>query len=345
MDIPTNQEVPEGYDSHSRSYFDLPRRSDGSTSITPYTEATKLTGINPPARRSIGRQTRSDYSNTVLHRVHVQAIEEDLPDSLPAIHVDSSDIPPTAHTDVESISTHGSTEPYDNDIAHPLKETTHAPQSGTPNKYLPLAKNKQAYPPRLPRLGHMWARTQSGSVWFESQKTAIERRGVSSSSNNNSQTSISDQLPVRTQQSPLRPPPPSRHSSSHVASGLSNMKVETQFSESSPSRVSNMGDTDSYGFQSEVSDGSLRSRQSSKKPRNIISTSLSLIRRMSVPKVAPKITISHASDQQSERKPESLTDPGLSDHSSLLKRNYTSDALARVTAILQDAKQNSTGSG
>lgn len=106
-----------------------------------------------------------------------------------------------------------------------------------------------------------------------------------------------------------------------------------------------MGDTDSYGFQSEVSDGSLRSRQSSKKPRNIISTSLSLIRRMSVPKVAPKITISHASDQQSERKPESLTDPGLSDHSSLLKRNYTSDALARVTAILQDAKQNSTGSG
>lgn len=344
MDIPTNQKVPEGYDSLSRSYFDLPRRSDGGTSLSPSTEATKLTGIDPPARRSIGRQTRSDYS-TALHRVHVQAIEEDLPDSLPAIHVDSSNTPPTLNADVESISTRGSTEPHYNDTAHPLKEAPDAPQSRTQNKYLPLAKNKQAYPPRLPRLGHMWARTQSGSVWFESQKTAIERQGRSSSSNNNSQTSISEQLPVRTLQSPLRPPPPSRHSSSHVASGLSNMKVETPFSESSPSRVSNMGDTDSYGFQTEASDGSLRSRQSSKKPRTIISTSLSVIRRMSGPKVAPKITISHASDQRSEVKPDSLTDPGLSDHSSLLKRNYTSDALARVTAILQDAKQNSTGSG
>ena len=342
VDIPSSRPstmMPESCPLSTSCYFDLPQaecpRSGGTTPISPYTVITKKTAVDLPLRGSTSRRTRSDYS-TVLKRVHVQAIEEDLPDSLPMIHANPSDSLQPKPKEVESKSTTEDTKRYRNDTDRHFKESLHITRGHAKNRSLPSSQESHAYPPRLPRLGHMWARTQSGSVWFETQKFAAERQRRSSSSNSNIHTSTSDYLQVRTQQTPLKPPP-SRHVSTPMISGSSNVKVETSFTDSDPNRRADADDVESH---SEIVEESFDSCQSSIKPRHTFSTSLSFIRRLSLPKSAPKITISHAPEQPLVSKPDSR----MADHSSLLKRNYTSDVLQRVTTTLQDIKHNTSGS-
>lgn len=342
MDIASSRPyamMSESLTSGTSCYFDLPQtecpHNDGETPISPYTVAKKKTAVDHQLRGSASRRTRSDYS-TVLKRVHVQAIEEDLPDSLPMIHASPLDSLKPTPKEVESESITEDSKRYQKDRDLHFKDSLHITRGHAKNRSLPSSQDSHAYPPRRPRLGHMWARTQSGGVWFETQRSASERQRRSSSSNSNMHTSTSDYLQVRTQQTPLKPPP-SRSVSTPVISGPSSVRVEISFTESDPKRRS---DTEDVESQNEFVEESFGSRQSSTKLRHIFSTSRSSIRRPSLPKSAPKITISHAPEQLLVSGPDSR----MADHSSLLKRNYTSDALQRVTTILQDIKHSGSGS-
>lgn len=332
--------MPESCPFINSCYFDLPRAecppSGGSTPISPCTHAPKDTGVDTSCGSNANRRTRSDYSS-VLKRVHVQAIEEDLPDSLPIIHSNPSHSSQTTPADMGSKSITEVTKRYRNEKDSYSKVPLHITRSHEKNDSLPISKDSHAYPPRRPRLGHMWERTQSGGVWFERQKVNSERKRRSSSSNSKIHTSRSDHLPVRTEQTPLKPPA-STHVSTPKISGSSNIKVETSFTDSNHKREE--AETENIGSRNEVVGEHRKSRRSSIKLKDILSTPLNLINRMSLSKVAPKITISSVLEQTPEQRP----DPRMADHSSLLKRNYTSEALQRVTAILQDGKHNSSGS-
>jgi len=321
-------------------YFDLPRAerppSSGSETISPFTQPPNDTGVDTSFRSKTNRRTRSDYS-TVPKRVHVQAIEEDLPDSLPIIHSDPSQKPGTTPTDGGSESLAASAKRPRNHEDDDFKEPPHVAPSHERKHSLPTSKDSHAYPPRRPRLGHMWERTQSGGVWFEHPKVHSDRKGRSSSSTSKIQTSPSDRLPVRTEQIPLKPPT-SAHMSSTKISGSSNIKVETSFKE--PDHEREEPRTWNIKRQSQVPKESRKSRRNSLKLKGILSTPRNLIDRMGLSKVAPRVTISSVLEQTPEQRPDSR----MADHSTLLKRNYTSEALQRVTAILQDAKQNSSNS-
>ncbi|KEF59028.1 uncharacterized protein A1O9_03871, partial [Exophiala aquamarina CBS 119918] len=198
-------------------------------------------------------------------------------------------------------------------------------------------KDSHEYPPRRPRLGHIWERTQSGGVWFEHQEVNPEKKRRSSASTSKMHTSRSDQLPVRTEQTPLKPPAPT-HASIPKIYGFSNIKVETSFTDSNHKQEE--AETENNGSRTEVVGESHKSRRRSIKLKDLLCTPLNLINRISLSKVAPKITFSRVSEQS----PEQRQDSRMADHSSLLKRNYTSEALQWVTAILQDGKHNNSGS-
>lgn len=332
------------YDSSTTSYFDLPRskRTQGNidAAISPGTSSINPTKFDPTIRRSIGQRANSDYSS-VLRRVHVQAIEEDLPDNLPTINSNSTDIPQGSPE--KSIGIQGQTDVRDNDGDLLVQGSLQSPQSHTQNTYLPVSKDNQAYPPRLPRLGHRWARTQSGSVWFETPKVLGSKHRGSASSQTNTPTTTSDHITVRTQQTPLKPPPSNR-GTSPVSYGTNNIKVETSFNELHR-RISDTAETTCSGVQAETAGGSRYSQRSSTKAKKLLSASLQAIRRISLPKsVTPKITISPKPQQSGFSRSESGTEPRLGDHSSLLKRNYTADTLACATAILQEGNRNTTSS-
>ena len=172
-------------------------------------------------------------------------------------------------------------------------------------------------PPRQPRPGHKWSRTESGSVWYERMKNS------SGHSKSSSSASRSEDVP-RKLLTPLRPP---------LTPGLAlgpadehDVKVETSFTDVqddkptaivSPPRPHDTPDT---------------SRNSSINPLRLFSLPLQLVRKIgSVKKkikpVEPSASSSSARMHQRE----------LAAHRSNMRKYNTSDDLRQVSSLLQDA--------
>lgn len=321
-------------------YFDIPTskntHSGSSTPISPGTIPTGPTKATSPTPRSLlkilGRRTRSDY-DSVHRRVHVQAIEEDVPVR-----------PDLTNTSVLTSISHGSADHPDvkelveNSAASiPITSTTptsyrshrYSSQHSDDSQALRKSEN-HAYPPRRPRIGHMWARTQSGSVWFETQKLPPI---TSTSIPPVFPVDYSSPIPIRLEQFPLVPPTQHRISQS-IVSGSSKVKVETPFTESN--RETPIKEREL------VRETTVNSRRNSFDPRRIFSAPLSLLRRLSLPRrqsrLKPSLSLSSASRTSSN------DGPRLADHSTLLKRNHTSEALHHVTKALQDSKNRGPNS-
>lgn len=311
-------------------YFDLPASGPHDTnSSTPISPGTVPPGLvretSRPPRSLLGflsRRTRSDY-DSVHKRVHVQAIEDDAPAHL--LTVKGAPSQPTSHDqpnvgDSHVVSIGG--QPSSPAVTSP-PTSSHSTEKSPVRSHVKTDSSSHAYPPRRPRVGHTWKRTQSGSVWFETQKSTIE--GVPTLP---SAILPPDRLPVRLAQTPLTPPKPRHVSHSHV-SDSSNIRVETPFSEST---VQEWSTDKEVAKKKEV----MVSRKVSFNPKTILSAPFQSVRQLS----------RFGRHQMTERSQKSLgasaavlnRDIRMADHSSLLKRNYTSEALHRVNSVLQDSR-------
>lgn len=183
---------------------------------------------------------------------------------------------------------------------------------------------------RRPRLDHVWVRSTSWSAWFEANKNSTAETLQPSSSRSVAATPDSGVLHVRTDQTPLRPPT-SKSTPPLEPSISSSIKVETEFPE--PKQKSPQ---DAPCTEPQIAPSS---RRSSVNPKHIFSVPLQAMRRLSVPKRQNKgsRTPAHQPSPEARR-------TRLADHPSQLKRNYTSEVLQRVTAILQDIKPGSQSS-
>lgn len=127
---------------------------------------------------------------------------------------------------------------------------------------------------------------------------------------------------IRTDQTPLTPPT-ARTLGTVKHSESNSIRVETPFVESAREVV-------------EIESQHVVSRKSSINHKRIFSAPLLLVQRASLSKRRGK-----ASPKETQAATPSAEDSRLADHPTLLKRNYTSDALHRVSAILQDVKSTS----
>ncbi|RVX67229.1 hypothetical protein B0A52_09266 [Exophiala mesophila] len=313
------------FSQDTASYFDLPSSprpgTDGSTPISPGTIPSSLVkNTTRPSLSLLGflsRRTRSDY-DSVHKRVHVQAIEDDGPAyqlivKSPLSQPESHNLPHAIGSDTDSTGGRRSSLEVPSSL-----EASH-PTAKIPAK---SASKTHAYPPRRPRIGHTWKRTQSGSVWFETQKSTIEDLPNLPSSSSHATNIPPDQLPVRRDQTPLAPPKPKPVSHSHV-SDSSNIRVETPFSESA---VQDVAEEEKMTKRKE--------KKVSFNPKTIFSVPFQSVRRLS--RYGRHQTTGRSQEAPGASAGAPQSDVWMADHSSLLKRNYTSRALRRVNSVLQD---------
>ena len=172
-------------------------------------------------------------------------------------------------------------------------------------------------PPRRPRPGHKWSRTESGSVWYERLKNS------SGHSQSSSSASLSEDVP-RKLLTPLRPPltpeialgPPNEH----------DVKVETSFTDvqdDMPTAIVSLP---------RLHDTPDTSRKSSINPLRLFSLPLQLVRKIGSvkKKVKPVIPASSSSSASLHRRE-------LAVHHSAMRKYNTSDALRQVSSLLRDA--------
>ena len=172
-------------------------------------------------------------------------------------------------------------------------------------------------PSRRPRPGHVWARTSSGSVWYERLK------GSSSHSKQSSDLSTGSAVPQQLL-TPLKPPnsppgsrgPPYQHS----------VKVEKSFTSL------RTGKSPSADHARSRPMAATESRRSSINPLKMFSAPLGLIRKFNLTKrkSKTKVQVSGNSSATIHHGAE------MRGHRSLLKRTRTSEALRQATSILHD---------
>jgi hypothetical protein len=164
--------------------------------------------------------------------------------------------------------------------------------------------------PQRPGHGRHWTRTKSGSVWYE------RLRGSSDKSKDSLSVSSSEAL----QRSlvPLQPPKsaiqPTETDERHL------VRVEKSFTRLKPPAVPT-GEVPTVPS----------SRRSSINPRRLFSVPLQLVRRWSWPKRKPEANLRELSESHHD-----THHRHLADHTSLLKKDGTSEALRRVASILCD---------
>ncbi|EXJ69097.1 uncharacterized protein A1O5_08032 [Cladophialophora psammophila CBS 110553] len=207
---------------------------------------------------------------------------------------------------------------------HSSRRSSGATAKSSPPLGVRPTKETHSYPFRRPKLSRALARSPSWSTRVEGRNASADfaRRPSSTVSETKTQTSVGDIIVVRTDQTPLRPP--SKSIPTAEKSKTSSIKVETEFTEPDSRRRKT---------QSSEQQGQTSSRRSSLNPKQILTIPLHYIRRVSLPKRARTPTITEL--QQSSN----VRDTRMADHTSQLKRNYTSETLQRVTGILQEIKQ------
>ncbi|OAP59889.1 hypothetical protein AYL99_04891 [Fonsecaea erecta] len=188
------------------------------------------------------------------------------------------------------------------------------------------AKENHPYPRHRPRLRRVMATSPAWSTSTDGRKTSADSAQRLSPAASEAQTSAGDIIVVRTDQTPLRPP--SRSFPATEMSTPSSIKVETEF----------LGHNDNGISQSKThsseEQGHTSSRRSSVNPKAILIHPFHYIRYASLPRRTKMPTTAKAAQQTPIAR-----DTRMADHTSQLKRNYTSEALQRVTGILQEIKQ------
>lgn len=276
--------------------------SDNTISPTASSERSINSSDDGPRRRPLyERRPYTDYGQ--MHRkIRVQTIAEDgiQPSGLigePTGSQMASDRRPSSSRNIQASTSTSSRSSGTSPVpGH------HRGQSSESNGYARMSK-----PPSRPSSGHTWARTTSGSVWYERLRTSPERSKDSLSAYAGE---VSPRLLV-----PLAPPkcpqqsgPPYHHT----------VKVEKSF-------------TKPQAAERPAEAPPPASRRSSINPRRIFSAPLQLVRRLSFSRHKPKLgSLRNASPDSAHR------GQRLADHKSLLKRDRTSEALRRVNSILRE---------
>ncbi|KAL2443839.1 hypothetical protein ABEF95_013571 [Exophiala dermatitidis] len=318
------------------SYFDYrPRRNASSEASTPVSEPISPGTLPKPSPRPRPRlgSLRSQSEHATTHkRIHVKAV----PEEQGSRHGSGSGAPPRSADDsgqardTRSISEHLVDESQE---TAPITPSTAGPSGG-------LAGREESHPRSAKRsiVGRGWARSPSGGLWFRAKHSSGEI-GRSSSSRELLGPSDSEVLVVRTDQTPLRPPSAQKNRAALSRSSPSTIRVEAYFNETDAQpHEQRRYAADRHRGQShgdEAHGGDAVPRKSSFNPLQFFSAPLQLIRRAS------------GTNRQSKTRPAEprivvpqFEDPPLADHASLLRRNHTAEALARVSAILQDMRQS-----
>ncbi|KIW91899.1 uncharacterized protein Z519_07869 [Cladophialophora bantiana CBS 173.52] len=207
---------------------------------------------------------------------------------------------------------------------HSSRRSSGASAKSSPPLGVRPTKESHSYPFRRPKVSRALARSPSWTTRVEGRNASADfaRRPSSTVSETKTQTSVGDIIVVRTDQTPLRPPSKSIPPAEKSKTG--SIKVETEFTEPDSRRRKT---------QSSEQQGQTSSRRSSLNPKQILTIPLHYIRRASLPKRARTPTITEPQPSSNAR------DTRMADHTSQLKRNYTSETLQRVTGILQEIKQ------
>ncbi|KAJ9609853.1 hypothetical protein H2200_006182 [Cladophialophora chaetospira] len=332
------------------SYFDIsPKRHASLVSRPAVSPADVSPGTQPPlpasapARRPLFR-FHSDFE--ALHRrLHGHTIDENESREFPISTSNSS--PPSAGTPSTRITPGRSVA---NTPRRPSMQSSDssAHSSVTPGRN--FSKEIQTYPPRRPKATQIWGGSLPLTFKREKRNASAENTRRRSSTLSESVTGGGDVIIVRRDLTPLRPPQSKTVPVSDEVKS-SSIKVESDFTEVAkvkdvPEKTQSVeamlhGKTRSseQSAHQKVYTPEPRSRPSSRRssinPKHIFSAPLQLLRRVSIPKRS-----NSAAGKQPSPSPE-RRHTRMPDHITQLRRNYTSDALHRVTAALQEMKQNS----
>ncbi|OCT50979.1 hypothetical protein CLCR_08193 [Cladophialophora carrionii] len=335
-------EDTESFGKGVTSYFDISPNRDGSPATRSPASPPDISPGSQPQRPPVRRphfRFHSDFE--ALHkRIHGHIIAETQSletltspgrSSTPSQEIPSAKITPGRSTEQSprraSLQTSGSSE-----------RSSVAVRSPSPRENL-------RYPPRQSKVGQLRATSSSLTSRVGKWTAANEIAQRRSSTLSESITRDGNIIVVRTDQAPMRPPPSKSAPVSKVPKA-SSIKVETEFTESGKQPGVTHGvqtpqptineEAQPPGQTTRSPDHDRRqsrSRRSSINPKQIFSAPLRLLRRVSL----SKRTSSPAVAQRSP--PSSTTrNTRLADHTTQLKRNYTSDVLQRVSATLQEIK-------
>ncbi|KIW32927.1 uncharacterized protein PV07_04440 [Cladophialophora immunda] len=188
------------------------------------------------------------------------------------------------------------------------------------------SKENRPYSLHRLKLRRVLARSPSWNAGVEGREASADSARRVSSTGSEAQTSLGDIIVIRTDQTPLTPP--SKSVPATELSTPSSIKVEKEFAEH------NFHCRLQQKPQSSERQGQTSSRRSSINPKIILTNPFHYIRYASLPKRTKTPSI----PKEPHSTPIAREAP-MADHTSQLKRNYTSEALQRVTSILQEIKQ------
>ncbi|KAK5028886.1 hypothetical protein LTS07_006267 [Exophiala sideris] len=323
------------------SYFDVPTRKDTGlepalTPVSPTTSPTDSRRRPPIVIHSDWQPISEDES--IHKRIYVQTPVQTVLEDSPSLDHQLSSNPPLADdADVKTLSKstkrNKAESSPDTPTGHAVRHPSHNSDSATPSIGLTPSKESRPSTPRRPRPGHEWSRTVSGSIWIQSKKSSMDTEARRPSNQTMSSTGTprtpgSGNIAIRTDQTPLRPPM-TKNRSTMGASESSSITVETYF----PEQPQKAGKTKT---PSDETPRAPSSRKSSINPKRLFSAPLLYIRRASSDK-DPKETPATPPTSPVLPKPRAVR---LGTHPNQLKRNYTAEALQRVSAILQDTTKS-----
>ncbi|KIX93589.1 uncharacterized protein Z520_10767 [Fonsecaea multimorphosa CBS 102226] len=305
------------------SYFDISPSRGGSL------ESNSTSEISPG---SPGAQLQQDSHSTTrpsYFRFYSEALHKRVPNHATNIDRQSAGAsapglrsPPSEVTFTPKPATGRSAQ-------HPSLQSSRR-SSATSAKTSPLwgsrpSKDSHTYSVQRPKLRRVLATSSSWIRSIKEKEDSADSTRKLSSAGSEAQTSTGDIIVVRTDQTPLKPP--SKSIPATDRSTPSSIKVETDFGENIPSGRA-QSRAHSLGEQ-----GQTTSRRGSINPKTILTHPLHYIRYASLPKRAKTPTAT-----KTPRPTPIARDTLLPDHTSQLKRNYTSEVLQRAAGILQEIK-------
>ncbi|KIW66391.1 hypothetical protein PV04_05727 [Phialophora macrospora] len=330
------------FGKEATSYFDIsPTRDASSSNRLPASPADISPGTLPqrsPARRPHFR-FHSDYE--ALHkRIHGYIIGEsqslEVLTSAGASSTPSQEISPTKVTPVRSVEHSPRRASLQTSDSSGRSSAAFRPPSSRENLSYPLRQSKVS-----PIRGTSSSFTSRVGKWSATSEIPQRR----SSTLSESITRDGNIIVVRTDQVPLRPPQ-SKSAPISKMNQASSIRVETEFTESreppaipagtQPSQAANNEETQPADQNNRTADHHRRqstSRRSSINPRHIFSAPLQLLHRVNLPKRSNPPTVVQMSPPSPTRRA-----TRMADHTTQLKRNYTSDVLHRVASALQEIK-------
>ncbi|EXJ90601.1 hypothetical protein A1O1_03704 [Capronia coronata CBS 617.96] len=313
----------QGFVQDGPSYFDYtPRRHASSEAETPPSDhispgSPRRASPGPRPRRGFVR-SHSDYE-AMHRRIQVQAVlEVQVSHSMTAQGLGllpESELGP--HVAIGRYRTQQSPRVAEASLAESAASAPISPGKVVPTSGSNTKGENPSRTPSRPTMGHGWARSTSGSVWFQMKKSSSDVGGVPSISRSVLSQRDSEILVIRTDQTPLSPPPALKSDADIGPSTASSIKVETDFAATNAKQHTPKG------------------RKNSFNPLHLFSAPLLLMQRASASRKQSKTRTEEAKDILP-----GLKDQLLEDHRTLLKRNHTAEALSRVSAILQEMKQS-----